>query len=215
MHFFFPFLCGSCGKATKPLDLLQQPLGLLLPARGLQGGQAQARGPPGVVTEGNQAQTKALSWERLAHGASCPADVPGRMQLRRAIARASSPAAGSPPAPYLPAAFPDGLTCRKTQRQGSCCKPNAEGRAPGASAPLPLLAPGWIQALRFGPGQRDHAQSPRPFPAQQLPVPGGICSEEWGLGIPESGGALCHCSSACGARLALPHPAGTQRGTRG
>lgn len=57
-------------------------------------------GTPRSVTEGNQAPTKPLPWERLAHGASCRADVPGRMQLRRAIAggrRASSPLAPHQP----------------------------------------------------------------------------------------------------------------------
>lgn len=112
-----------------------------------------------MVTGGSQTQTKPLSWERLAHGASCPADVPGRMQLRRAIAGGQEsvfPGPGSPPAPYLPAAFPDGLTGRKIQRQGSCCKANAKGRAPGAAARLPVLGAGAgmdlgaeILALRF------------------------------------------------------------------
>lgn len=97
--------------------------------------------------------------------------------------------AGSPPAPYLPAAFPDGLTCRKIQRQGSCCKRNAKGRAPGAAARLPGL--GACAGMDLGTeiwtttsvGEGTiHGHTHPSQPSSSLSLQG--CSKEMGFGDP-------------------------------
>lgn len=111
--------------------------------------------------------------------------LPSRCPRADAAAAGDSQRAGerlpSSPAPYLPAAFPDGLTCRKIQRQGSCGKPSAKGRALGAAARLLVLGAHsrmdlgteiWVTTSVLT--ARDHPRSHRPFPAQQLPVPAGM-----------------------------------------
>lgn len=171
------------------------PVGLLLPARRLQGGWARVWGPPGAVTEGSQAPTKPLPWERLAHGASCRADVPGRMQLRRAIAGGqASVFPWLPTSPLSPCCIPRWINVQENPAPGLLPQAGCQGKSPGGCSPAAPCS------LRDGFGHRDlgatsvlaaraMAPSQRPFP-----VPAGMLQAQMGLEPPQPCRALHPCS---------------------
>lgn len=163
--FFFSLwkLCES-RKTSGSASRQRWPGELLLPALSqgsewpgqLRGGWPQVQGPPRVGAEGSRAQTNPLSSERPVSDASCRADVTTADAAAAGdswrAGEPSSPVAGSPPAPYLPRAFPDELMRRERQRQpGSLLQQNAKGRTPGGYSPTPGAPLGWFSAPRFKP----------------------------------------------------------------
>lgn len=133
---------GSASRQRRPGEMLLPALGQGSEGPGqLRGEWPQVQGPPRASAEGSWVQTNPLSSERPVSDASCLADVTtadaaAAGDSRRA-GEPSSPVAGSPPAPYLPCAFPGELTRRERQRQpGSLLQQNAKGRTPGATARL-------------------------------------------------------------------------------
>lgn len=157
------------------------------------------QGPQGMVREGSQAQPKLLSWERLALGASCPADVPGRMQLRRAIASGQAsvfPGRWLPTSPLSPCCIPRWINVQENPAPGLLKQVKCQGKSAGGCSPAPgarcLHRDGFRQ--RFGPahlcsqpgtvlGHTDPSQPRAPCPCRDAPSKRGLESPEpcWAL----------------------------------
>lgn len=188
-------LCES-RKAPGSPSRRRRPGGLLLPALGrgsegpgrLRGGWPRGWGPPQAGEEGSQAQTNPLSSERLASGTSCRADVTAADAAAagdsRRAGEPSSPVAGSPPAPYLPPAFPDELTRRERQRQpGPLLQAKCQGKNAGDSSPAPRACSGLDLGAEIQATTSVHAARATGPSAVTLtlPIPALPCSEH---GIP-------------------------------
>lgn len=156
-----------------------------------------------MVTEGSQAQTNPLSWERLAHGTSCPADVPGRMQLRRAIAGGQAsvfPGRWLPTSPLSPYCIPRWINVQENPAPGLLLQAKCQGKsaggcrlALGAGSGMDLGTEIWATTsmLAARAGRWDHPGSQRSLPALHLPVPAGMLQANGGWGPHQSRVGLC------------------------
>lgn len=161
-----------------------------------------------MVTEGSQTQTNPLSWERLAHGTSCPADVPGRMQLRRVIAGGQAsvfPGRWLPTSPLSPYCIPRWINVQENPAPGLLLQAKCQGKsaggcrlAPGAGSGMDLGTEIWATTsmLAARAGRWDHPGVTATPPSPAAPCPCRDAPSKWGLGTPPKPcGALHPCSS--------------------
>ena len=206
-----PLVCFPVATAGGDLLLPSLDQGSEGPGR-LRNGWPRGRGPPWAGAEGGQAQTNPFSSERLARGTSCRADVTAADAAAagdsRRAGEPSSPAAGSPPAPYLPRAFPDELTRRERQRQPRLpLRAKRQGKSTGRCSPAPRTCFGLDLGTEIQTPASAHAARATGPPAVTVTPsrPRARCPRGDALskrvpvqnGDPGSGVRLCIAAAAC------------------